>query len=209
MPVPQLNLGPDEPLHVLVPSRPSAPPSRRCRRGPTPIGSTPPTGPPGGDAALAQVWVPRNGGAATSRQRLPGRRCPGCSSCSCSARARSGSPAGCPRESSSATPGARTRRRPRSGSWRRRSPRSAASRSSSASRTPGGGRSATQSLAGGCARARSSGAGDIGQAIGRMLAGFDVELTYVARTARDGVRSTDELSAAAAARRRRDPASSR
>jgi phosphoglycerate dehydrogenase-like enzyme len=37
------------------------------------------------------------------------------------------------------------------------------------------------------------GAGDIGQAIGRMLTGFDVDLTYVARTARNGVRSTAEL----------------
>jgi phosphoglycerate dehydrogenase-like enzyme len=37
------------------------------------------------------------------------------------------------------------------------------------------------------------GAGDIGRTIGRMLAGFDVELTYVARTARDGVRSTADL----------------
>jgi phosphoglycerate dehydrogenase-like enzyme len=37
------------------------------------------------------------------------------------------------------------------------------------------------------------GAGDIGTAIGRMLAGFDVELTYVARTARDGIRATTQL----------------
>jgi phosphoglycerate dehydrogenase-like enzyme len=37
------------------------------------------------------------------------------------------------------------------------------------------------------------GAGDIGRTIGRMLAGFDVELTYVARTAREGVRSTADL----------------
>lgn len=37
------------------------------------------------------------------------------------------------------------------------------------------------------------GAGDIGQLIGRMLAGFDVDLTYVARTARDGVRATADL----------------
>ena len=37
------------------------------------------------------------------------------------------------------------------------------------------------------------GAGDIGTTIGRMLEGFDVELTYVGRTARDGVRSTAEL----------------
>jgi phosphoglycerate dehydrogenase-like enzyme len=43
------------------------------------------------------------------------------------------------------------------------------------------------------ARVLVVGAGDIGRAIGRMMAGFDVELTYVARTARDGVRSTEEL----------------
>jgi phosphoglycerate dehydrogenase-like enzyme len=43
------------------------------------------------------------------------------------------------------------------------------------------------------ARVLVVGAGDIGRAIGRMLAGFDVELTYVARTARDGVRGIDEL----------------
>ncbi|WP_324273983.1 NAD(P)-dependent oxidoreductase [Blastococcus brunescens] len=43
------------------------------------------------------------------------------------------------------------------------------------------------------ARVLVVGAGDIGRTIGRMLAGFDVELTYVARTARDGVRGMDEL----------------
>ena len=43
------------------------------------------------------------------------------------------------------------------------------------------------------ARVLVVGAGDIGTAIGRMLAGFDVGLTYVGRTARAGVRSTDEL----------------
>ncbi|MGY1808104.1 2-hydroxyacid dehydrogenase [Blastococcus sp. SYSU D00669] len=43
------------------------------------------------------------------------------------------------------------------------------------------------------ARVLVVGAGDIGRAIGRMVAGFDVELTYVARTARDGVRSTEDL----------------
>jgi phosphoglycerate dehydrogenase-like enzyme len=43
------------------------------------------------------------------------------------------------------------------------------------------------------ARVLVVGAGDIGQAIGRMLAGFGVDLTYVARTARDGVRSTADL----------------
>jgi phosphoglycerate dehydrogenase-like enzyme len=43
------------------------------------------------------------------------------------------------------------------------------------------------------ARVLVVGAGDIGRTIGAMMAGFAVDLTYVARTARDGVRSTDEL----------------
>ena len=43
------------------------------------------------------------------------------------------------------------------------------------------------------ARVLVVGAGDIGRTIGRMLSGFDVDLTYVARTARDGVRAIDEL----------------
>jgi phosphoglycerate dehydrogenase-like enzyme len=43
------------------------------------------------------------------------------------------------------------------------------------------------------ARVLVVGAGDIGRTIGRMLGGFDVELTYVARTPRDGVHGVDEL----------------
>jgi phosphoglycerate dehydrogenase-like enzyme len=43
------------------------------------------------------------------------------------------------------------------------------------------------------ARVLIVGAGDIGRALGSMLAGFDVELTYVARTARDGVHGVAEL----------------
>jgi phosphoglycerate dehydrogenase-like enzyme len=43
------------------------------------------------------------------------------------------------------------------------------------------------------ARVLVVGAGDIGRTVGAMMAGFDVDLTYVARTARDDVRSTDEL----------------
>lgn len=39
------------------------------------------------------------------------------------------------------------------------------------------------------------GAGDIGKALGRRLDGFDVDLTYVARTARDGVSGVEELPA--------------
>jgi phosphoglycerate dehydrogenase-like enzyme len=52
-------------------------------------------------------------------------------------------------------------------------------------------RSTQRSVVG--ARVLVVGAGDIGRAIGRMLAGFDAEVTYVARTARDGVRGTEEL----------------
>lgn len=52
-------------------------------------------------------------------------------------------------------------------------------------------RSIHRSLVG--ARVLVVGAGDIGRAVGRMLAAFDVETTYVGRTARDGVRDADEL----------------
>ncbi len=43
------------------------------------------------------------------------------------------------------------------------------------------------------ARVLVVGAGDIGQAIGRMLDGFGTEVRFVARTARDGVHATSEL----------------
>ncbi len=43
------------------------------------------------------------------------------------------------------------------------------------------------------ARVLVVGAGDIGRTVGAMMAGFDVELTYVARTARDGVHGTADL----------------
>jgi phosphoglycerate dehydrogenase-like enzyme len=51
--------------------------------------------------------------------------------------------------------------------------------------------STQQSLVG--ARVLIVGAGDIGRRIGRMLDGFDVDLTYVARTAREGVHGMAEL----------------
>jgi phosphoglycerate dehydrogenase-like enzyme len=43
------------------------------------------------------------------------------------------------------------------------------------------------------ARVLVVGAGDIGRTIGRMLDGFGVELSYVARSPRDGVHGVDEL----------------
>ena len=208
-PVPQLRLDPTRPLHVLVPTRAD----RRGRGGALAPGPRPPgrsrrrrrrpgtrRRPRSGCRATARASVPDNGFLdALPRLRLVQllRR-----------RRRAVRSAGCPRASSSATPAARTRRRRRSGPWRRPSPRSAASRSSCASRTPGAGRSRrTRSLVG--ARVLIVGAGDIGRTIGRMLAGFDVELTYVARTARDGVRVHGGAAAAPAARRRRRSSSSR
>ncbi len=50
------------------------------------------------------------------------------------------------------------------------------------------------------------GYGSIGQAVEARLAGFDVQVRRVARTARPGVRPVADLAAAAAGRRRRDPA---
>ena len=45
------------------------------------------------------------------------------------------------------------------------------------------------------ARVLVVGAGDIGRRIGAMLSGFDAEPTFVGRTARDGVHGTEELPA--------------
>ena len=50
------------------------------------------------------------------------------------------------------------------------------------------------------------GAGSIGRAVERMLSGFGVDITRVARTARDGVHSFEELPVALADRRRGGPA---
>ena len=59
--VPPLLLDPDETLHVLVPTEAIGAQlealSPRVRAHPV----DPDAGPPGGEAAQAQVWVPRNG----------------------------------------------------------------------------------------------------------------------------------------------------
>ena len=165
--MPHLTFPPDEPLHVLVPSRAvgtaleALSPRIRAHR----INAD--EGPAVGEAAQAQVWVPRTSGAIVPDNgflaALPNLRLVQLLSAGaekfigrlpedvllCNAR------------------GAHT---PSTAEWSFTTHRS---------------------LVG--ARVLVIGAGDIGRAIGRMLAGFDVELTYVARTARDGVRSTDEL----------------
>jgi phosphoglycerate dehydrogenase-like enzyme len=190
-PVPQLTLGPDEPLHVLVPSRAIA----------TAVEALSPRvhahrvdaadGPPAGEAAGAQVWVPRSGGAvlpengfleglprlrlvqllSAGAERFAGRLPEGVLLCN-----------------------ARGAHTPATAEWAVAATLAAQRgipffvREQEAGRWSFG---THRSLVG--ARVLVVGAGDIGTTIGRMLAGFDVELTYVARTARDGVRSTAEL----------------
>ena len=189
--MPRLNLDPDEPLHVLVPSRAIATavealsPRVRAHR------VDPADGAPTGDAARAQVWVPRAGGAVIPDngflEGLPRLQLVQLLSAGaewfvdrlpegvllCNAR------------------GAHT---PSTAEWAVTATLAAQRGIPYFVREQGAGRwsSATfSSLVG--ARVLVVGAGDIGTTIGRMLAGFDVELTYVARTARDGVRSTAEL----------------
>jgi phosphoglycerate dehydrogenase-like enzyme len=190
-PVPQLTLGPDEPLHVLVPSRAIAAavaalsPRIRAHR------VDPEDGAPTGEAARAQVWVPRGGGAvvpdndfleglprlrlvqllSAGAEKFIGRLPEGVILCN-----------------------ARGAHTPSTAEWAVAATLAAQRgipffvREQEAGRWSFG---THRSLVG--ARVLVVGAGDIGTTIGRMLAGFDVELTYVARTAREGVRSIEEL----------------
>ena len=188
--MPRVPLEPDELLHVLVPSRAIArtveavSPRIRAYR----IDAE--DGPPTGDAVLAQVWVPRSGGASlppdfvealprlrlvqllsAGAERFVGRLPEGVVLCN-----------------------ARGAHTPSTAEWAVAATLAAQRGIPFFVREQAAGRwSSTtfSSLVG--ARVLVVGAGDIGRTIGRMLAGVDVELTYVARTARDGVRSTAEL----------------
>ena len=189
--MPHLLLDPAEPLHVLVPSRAigaaaeALSPRVRAHR------FDPADGPPTGDAALAQVWVPRSGGATVPGQEffdaLPRLRLVQLLS------------AGAENFAGRLPQGvvlcnARGAHTPSTAEWAVTATLAAQRGIPFFVREQEAGRwsSATfSSLVG--ARVLVVGAGDIGTTIGRMLAGFDVELTYVARTARDGVRSTAEL----------------
>ena len=151
----------------------------------------PADGPPTGEAALAQVWVPRSGGApipgqdffdALPRLRLVQLLSAGAENFAgrlpegvllCNAR------------------GAHT---PATAEWAVTATLAAQRGIPFFVREQEAGRwsmSTHRSLVG--ARVLVVGAGDIGRTIGRMLAVFDVELTYVARTARDGVRAMADL----------------
>jgi phosphoglycerate dehydrogenase-like enzyme len=189
--VPTLDLGPDEPLHVVVPSSALATavealsPRVRVHR------VRPGEGPSSGQAARAQVWVPQAGGPVPSddtflaalphlrlvqllsagAERFVGRLPEGVLLCN-----------------------ARGAHTPATAEWVMTAMLAAQRGIPHFVREQDAGRwssSIQRSLVG--ARVLVVGAGDIGQAVGRMLTGFDAELTYVARTARDGVRSTDEL----------------
>jgi phosphoglycerate dehydrogenase-like enzyme len=188
--VPRVPLEPDELLHVLVPSRAVAraveavSPRIRAYR----IDAE--DGPPTGDAVLAQVWVPRSGGASLPPdfvEALPRLRLVQLLSAGAE-RFVGGLPEGvllC---------NARGAHTPSTAEWAVAATLAAQRGVPFFVREQAAGRwSSTtfSSLVG--ARVLVVGAGDIGRTIGRMLAGFDVELTYVARTARDGVRSTAEL----------------
>jgi phosphoglycerate dehydrogenase-like enzyme len=189
--VAHLPLDPAETLHVLVPSRAigsaleALSPRVRAHR------VDPEDGPPGGDARQAQVWIPRNGTRgvpdngflpALERLRLVQLLTAGADTwlgwlpdgvVLCNAR------------------GAHT---PSTAEWAVTATLAAQRGIPFFVREQDAGRwsfTTHRSLVG--ARVLVVGAGDIGRAIGRMLAGFDVELTYVARTARDGVRSVSEL----------------
>jgi phosphoglycerate dehydrogenase-like enzyme len=189
--VPHLSLDPAETLHVLVPSRAmgaaieALSPRVRAHRADAE------DGPVTGEATRAQVWIPRNGsrgapdngfldalpqlrlvqllsaGADTWVGRLPD------GVVLCNAR------------------GAHT---PATAEWAVTATLAAQRGIPFFVREQDAGRwslSTHDSLVG--ARVLIIGAGDIGRAIGRMLAGFEVELTYVGSAARDGVHGPAEL----------------
>jgi phosphoglycerate dehydrogenase-like enzyme len=191
VPVAQLLLDRDEILHVLVPSGAigaqleALSPRVRAHR------VDPDAGPPGGDATQAQVWVPRNGSPgvpdngflealprlqlvqllSAGAEKFLGRLPEGVLLCN-----------------------ARGAHTPATAEWAMAAILAAQRGIPFFVREQAAGRwsfTTHSSLVG--ARVLIVGAGDIGQTIGRMLAGFDVELTYVARTAREGVRSTADL----------------
>jgi phosphoglycerate dehydrogenase-like enzyme len=191
VPVAQLLLDPDEALHVLVPSGAigaqieALSPRVRAHR------VDPDAGAPGGDAMQAQVWVPRNGSPgvpdngflealprlqlvqllSAGAEKFLGRLPEGVLLCN-----------------------ARGAHTPATAEWAMAAILAAQRGIPFFVREQAAGRwsfTTHSSLVG--ARVLIVGAGDIGQTIGRMLAGFDVELTYVARTAREGVRSTADL----------------
>ncbi|WP_369134480.1 2-hydroxyacid dehydrogenase [Modestobacter sp. I12A-02662] len=187
--MPTLELGPDETLRVLVPSTALAEavealsPRVRAHR------FDPADGPPTGEAARAQVLVPQGGAAlpdgvldalpelrlvqltSAGAEQFVGRLPEGVWLCN-----------------------ARGAHTPSTAEWAVAAMLAAQRGIPHFTREQDAGRWSPRtdhSMVG--ARVLMVGAGDIGRAIGRMLAGFDVELTWVARTAREGVHGFAEL----------------
>jgi phosphoglycerate dehydrogenase-like enzyme len=184
-------VGPDEVLDVLVPSRALAAaveavsPRVRAHRWSVLDGM------PSGDAARSKVWVPRSGGAdlpepeffaalpdlkvvqllSAGAERFAGRLPEGIALCN-----------------------ARGAHTPSTAEWAVTATLAAQRGLPFFVREQDAGRWTPRThhtLVG--AKVLVVGAGDIGRTIGAMMAGFDVELTFVARTARDGVHATSEL----------------
>jgi phosphoglycerate dehydrogenase-like enzyme len=182
-------VGPDETLHVLVPSSALAAaveavsPRVRAHR------LAPGDGPPSGEAAQARVWVPGGGTGipdgllealpqlrlvqllSAGAEQFTGRLPDGVVLCN-----------------------ARGAHTPSTAEWVVTAVLAASRGIPDLVRQQDAGRwqpRTFSSVVG--ARVLVVGAGDIGRTVGRVLAGFDAELTYVARTARDGVHGTDEL----------------
>ncbi|MGY1787214.1 2-hydroxyacid dehydrogenase [Geodermatophilus sp. SYSU D00698] len=183
-------VGPDETLTVLVPTREMAAAVEALSPRVRAFRADPADGPPPEEAARAQVWVPPSGGASPDEaflaalprlrlvqlvsagaERFVGRLPEGVVLCN-----------------------ARGAHTPSTAEWVLAATLAAQRGLPDLVRAQDAGRwspGTFSSLVG--ARVLVVGAGDIGRRIGAMMSGFDVELTYVARTARDGVHGTDEL----------------
>jgi len=188
--VPSLSLASDETLHVLVPSRAIGSAVEAISSRVRSHRLDPGAGLPEGEATQAQMWIPRSGGAllddgffaalprlrvvqllTAGAEQFVGRLPDGVVLCN-----------------------ARGAHTPSTAEWAVTATLAAQRGIPFFVREQAAGRwsfTTHSSLVG--ARVLLVGAGDIGRAIGRMMAGFDAELTYVARTARDGVHSTAEL----------------
>jgi phosphoglycerate dehydrogenase-like enzyme len=182
-------LGPGQTLHVLVPSTSLADAVEALSSRVRAHRVRPTDGPPSGEAAQAQVWVPGGGGdlAEGFLEALPRLRLVQLLS------------AGAERFAGLLPDGvvlcnARGAHTPSTAEWVVTAVLAAQRGLPELVREQDAGRWTPRtysSVVG--ARVLVVGAGDIGRAVARMLAGFDVELTFVARTARNGVHGTDEL----------------
>lgn len=192
MPGPVLDLAPDEPLHVLVPSAALAAAAEAVSPRIRATVVDPQAGPVTGEAARAQVWVPPGQGAAGVPDNgfldsLPALRLVQLVS------------AGAERYAGRLPDrlllcNARGAHTPATAEWAVAATLAAQRGLPFFVREQDAGRWSYRThgtLVG--ARVLVVGAGDIGRAVRRMLGGFDVALTSVARTPRDGVHGVDEL----------------